>query len=265
MKRFLLKLFVVLSLFFLAFYSAFNEDYKMEYYAVFTVAYGVLLLYMLYEFVKGKREKEQRFGIVFAGVLLLYNIVSLYINVNYLHWYGEQIDNTTAFLVSLFLCRHRESLGENGDSMVIFFLRCAVLSNLCSILYYFLGYVNFLICNNHFYFTRIPGGNYEFRHYWLYSHKSDYAVMLIAFMVVAVRFHDKFKNRIIFRVSMLILLTALLLFHSRTGFLAMGMWLGFLMRMNMDYVLLSYGLGMFLFVVYLVCIYEPEPKREAAI
>lgn len=223
MKSILLKIFIVLSLFFPAFYSTFNEEYKMEYYAVFTAAYGVLLLYMLYEGMKGKRKKGQGFVPVFGGVLLIYFLISLYVNYKYLHWYGEQINNTIAFLFFLFLCWYQDSLGEDGDSLVMFFLRCAVLSNLCSILYYFMGYTSYLICNNHFYFIRLPEDYYEFRHYWIYSHKSDYALMLLVFMAAAVRFRDKFKNRITFGLSMTVLLAALFLSHSWTGFLAAGL------------------------------------------
>lgn len=393
MRTICLKLFMVFSLFFPAFWSTFNEDYKMEYYAVFTAAYAVLLIYMLLQFWKGKRKKGQRFVLVFLALLVLYNGLSLYMNLNYLHWYGEQINNTIALLLFLVLLTYDDSLGEKEDDCIRFFLGCAVLSNVLSIIYYFLGYTAFLICNNRVYFIQLPEDYYEFRHYWLYSHKSDYALMLVGFMAVCVRFRDRFKHRFTWILSMGVFLFALFLTHSWTGFgaaalifagavldrvewkrfrfrkiyllwagflafgaaaagklllaerdllslggrreiwagavreiiadpvgwgyqfgeklfetasgwqvnnahnvflnamlrfsvpvglcfigmilliavfslvrsrsfLAAGMWIGFFILLNMDYCLLNYELGMFLFVIYLVCIYRPKGKEE---
>ena len=396
MKTISLKLFIIFSLFFPAFYSSFEEDYKMEYYVLFTAAYGALLLYMVWQLLYGERKKRDIYLIVYTVGLLIYNLTSLYINMRYLHWYGEQLNNTIAFLFLLFLCGYEDSLGEQGDKLVLFFLRCAVLSNILSIIYFFMGYTSFLVCNNHFYFNRLGEDYYEFRHYWLYSHKSDYALMLTAFMAAAVRFRDKFCNICSWCLSMLVFLFALFLTHSWTGFgaaalifigvcmdkvdwktfrfrksywlwlaaafagggallkliagerdllsmggrlgiwsgavretlkkpagwgywfaevlfpaapswqvnnahnvflnamlrfsvpvgicftilllmimiysiyksrtfLAAGMWLGFFILLNMDYSLLNYEMGMFLFVVYLVCIYEPKERGRGII
>lgn len=218
MRTMCLKLFMVFSLFFPAFYSAFNEEYKMEYYAVFTLAYGILLIYMLLQVWKGKRKKKQRFVTLYAAVLVLYNALSLYMNVKYLHWYGEQINNTIAFLFFLVLLAYENSLGEDGDEVGIFFVRCTVLSNVISILYFLMGYVSFLICNHHFYFVRLPEGYKEFRHYWIYSHKSDYALMLTGFIAVCIRFRKKFKCKAEWIMSMAVLLIALILTHSWTGY-----------------------------------------------
>ncbi len=393
MKTISLKLFIIFSLFFPAFYGPFNEDYKMEYYVMFTAAYGALLLYMVWQLFCGQRKGRDKFRIVYVSGLLIYNLVSLYMNLQYLHWYGEQINNTIAFLFLLFLCGYEDSLGEQGDRLIMFFLRCAVLSNILSIIYFFMGYTSYLICNNHFYFNRLAEDFYESRHYWIYSHKSDYALMLTAFMAVAVRFRDGFRNIYTWCFSLFVFLFALFLTHSWTGFgaavlifigacldkidwrrfrfrkiywlwagavfagggvllkalagerdllsmggrldiwngalkeilkkptgwgywftevlfpatpdwqvnnahnvflnallrfsvpvgicfilfllmimvysvyksrtfLAAGMWIGFLVLLNMDYSLLNYEMGMFLFVVYLVCIYKPERGRQ---
>lgn len=389
MKSISLKLFIIFSLFFPAFYGPFNEDYKMEYYVMFTLAYGALLLYMAWQLFRGRRKPGDRFLAVYMAGILIYNLISLYMNIQYLHWYGEQINNTIAFLFLLFLCKYEHSLGEQGDKLVMFFLRCAVLSNILSIIYFFMGYTSFLICNNQFYFNKLAEDFYEFRHYWIYSHKSDYALMLVAFMAAALRFRDKFRNFFTWSFSMCVFLFALFLTHSWTGFgaaaliflgacldkvdwkkirfrkvylllgafvllgggillkllagerdllslggrldiwrgaleeigkkpagwgywfgevlfnatsdwqvnnahnvflnallrfsvpvgicfillifmimaysiyksrtwMAAGMWLGFLILLNMDYSLLNYEMGMFLFIIYLVCIYKPE-------
>ena len=217
MKSISLKLFIILSLFFPAFYGPFNEDYKMEYYAVFTLAYGALLVYIVWRVLHRKKKIDGFLSIFLAGILV-YNLLSIYINVKYLHWYGEQINNTIAFMFFLCLCGDEDRLGEQDDKMVVFFLRCAVLSNIISIIYFFMGYTSYLICNNQFYFYRLPEDYYEFRHYWIYSHKSDYALMLVAFMAVAVQFRDKICNKYTWGFTMLVFLTAMFLTHSWTGF-----------------------------------------------
>lgn len=398
MKTLYLKLFIILSLFFPAVYSPFQEDYKTEYYVIFTLAYAALLLYMAWQLLYGRRKQRDRFLIVYLAGILIYNAVSLYMNVKYLHWYGEQINNTISFLFLLFLCRYEDSLGEQGDNLVMFFLRCAVLSNILSIVYFFMGYMSYIICNNRFCFYRLSEDFFEFRHHWIYSHKSDYALMLTAFTAVAVRFRNRFRNWLTWCFSMIVFLFALFLTHSWTGFgavflvllgtcmdkidwkrvqfkriyllwgaalltgggiflkllarernlfslggrlyiwkaavreildkpegwgywftevlfqvtpdlqtnnahnvflnallrfsvpvglcfivlflmiaaysvyksrswMAAGMWLGFLILLNMDYSLLNYEMGMFLFTVYLVCIYKPgqqEPGQQVS-
>lgn len=218
MKTFFLKLFMVFSLFFPAFWSTFSEDYKMEYYAVFTAAYGALLLWMAACAIKGGWKKKQVFALCLAGGLLIYNILSLWFNVRELHWFGEQIDDTVAFLFLLVLCMQEEPLGEKPENLIRFFLGCAVVSNLLSIVYFFAGYTSFLICNNRFYFGQLPADYYEFRHYWLYSHKSDYALMLTLFLAAVVHFRGLFRRKWMFFGSVAVLLTAMFLSHSWTGF-----------------------------------------------
>ena len=223
MKTISLKLFILFSLFFPAFYSPFNEEYKIEYYVLFTAAYGALLLYMVWQLARGQRKRGDRFLTAYMAGIVIYNAVSLYMNVRYLHWYGEQLNNTIAFLFFLFLCGYELGLGEQGDKLVMFFLRCTVLSNILSIVYFFMGYTSYLICNNQFYFNRLAEDFYESRHYWIYSHKSDYALMLVAFMVAAIRFRDKFRSIRTWCFSMFVFLFALFLTHSWTGFGAMAL------------------------------------------
>lgn len=218
MRTISLKLFMVFSLFFPAFWSTFSEDYKMEYYAVFTAAYGAVLLYLLFSARKGEWKKGERFPLALAGILLLYNVFALFFNVRYQHWYGEQVNNTIAVLFFLCLCLQKDDFDGKREELIRFFLGCAVLSNVLSIAYYFAGYTSFLVCNNHLYFGKLPEDYYEARHYWLYSHKSDYALMLTLFLAAAVKYRKLFKNRILWAGSLLVFLTAMFLSHSWTGF-----------------------------------------------
>ena len=81
--------------------------------------------------------------------------------------------------------------------------------------------------------------------------------------------HNVFLNALLrFSIPVGICFTLLILMvmvysvqKSRT-WIAVGMWLGFLILLNMDYSLLNYEMGMFLFAVYLVCIYSRRGRRE---
>ena len=65
-------------------------------------------------------------------------------------------------------------------------------------------------------------------------------------------------------ILLMLLIIGYSLYRSRS-WLAAGMWTGFFILLNMDYSLLNYEMGMFLFVVYLVCVYDTEEKgRHAA-
>ena len=63
----------------------------------------------------------------------------------------------------------------------------------------------------------MPSNFYETRHYWIYSHKSEYALMLTAFTALFVAYRKKFKNLLTFLLSMAVVLFCLWLTHSWTG------------------------------------------------
>lgn len=209
----------VFMLLFPAFYSPHTDVYQSAYYAGFSWAYFLLVLYMLLQLVwnRGKLARLHAAAAVYFGVLLLYNVLSLYFNHKYLHWYWEQINNTVAFLFMAVLLGFQIRLDEGKYDNILFLMRCIVISNVGSIIYYLLGYTNLLICNNQFIFFELPSNFYETRHYWIYSHKSEYALMLVAFMALFTAYRKKFKNMLTFLLSMAVLLFCLYLTHSWTG------------------------------------------------
>ena len=209
----------VFMLLFPAFYSPHTDVYQSAYYAGFSWAYFLLVLYMLLQLVwnRGKLARLHAAAAAYFGVLLLYNVLSLYFNHKYLHWYWEQINNTVAFLFMAALLGFQIRLDEGKHDNIRFLMRCIVISNVGSIVYYLLGYTNLLICNNQFIFFELPSNFYETRHYWIYSHKSEYALMLVAFMALFTAYRKKFKNMLTFLLSMAVLLFCLYLTHSWTG------------------------------------------------
>lgn len=215
----ILKSAFVLMLLFPAFYSPYTDVYQSAYYAGFSWAYFMLVLYMLLQLVWNRKKllRLSAAGALFLGGLLLYNILSLYFNHKYLGWYWEQINNTVAFLFMGVLLGVQARLDGGKHDNILFLMRCIVISNVGSIIYYLLGYTNLLICNNQFILFELPDNFYETRHYWIYSHKSEYALMLVAFLALFVAYRKKLKNRVTFALSAAVLLFCLYLTHSWTG------------------------------------------------
>lgn len=202
-------------LLFPAFYSPYTDVYQSAYYGGFSWAYLCLVLYIGYILFQEKHNWKR--WIPYLIVLIVYNLLSLYFNHKYLHWYWEQVNNTIAFLFFMVLVGCEVKLEEGKQDAIRFLIHCIVLSNVASIIYFLLGYTKLLICNNQFVFFELPGDFYETRHYWLYSHKSEYALMLVAFIALFVCFREKFKNNITYIFSLLVLLICLYLTHSWTG------------------------------------------------
>ena len=217
----ILKAAFVFMLLFPAFYSPHTDVYQSAYYAGFSWAYFLLGIYILLQLAWNRDRLRpsawKLAGIVYVVLLFLYNVLSLYFNHTCLHWYWEQINNTLAFLFMGVLLWFQIRLDSGKYDNIRFLIHCIVLSNAVSIIYYFMGYTNFLICNNQFIFFELPENFYETRHYWIYSHKSEYALMLVAFTALFIAYRRKFRNRLIFLLSTAVLLFCLYLTHSWTG------------------------------------------------
>ena len=109
-----LRLFIVLTLFFPAFYSFLSYEEGGEYFAGFSVAYAVLAIFLMIEVLAGRKESDTKFFWTLLGGLVVYNILSFYYNGRYLHWYGEQVNNTIAILLFAVLIRYGGFSGEQG-------------------------------------------------------------------------------------------------------------------------------------------------------
>lgn len=209
----------VFFLLFPAFYSPYTDVYQSAYYGGFSWAYFLLVLYIALQIWKN-REKilpVSLAALVFLGGLFLYNLLSLYFNHKYLHWYWEQVNNTVAFVLFLVLACFSMQPKEESEGNIRFLIHCILLSNAASVIYYLMGYTKLLICNNQFVFFELPGDFYESRHYWIYSHKSEYALMLVAFLALFIAYRKLFRSALTFVLSTALLLICLYLTHSWTG------------------------------------------------
>lgn len=92
---------VALMLLFPAFYSPYTDVYQSAYYAW---VFGHIFCWYCTMVVRVWKNRDRIWpvsavGILYFAGLLVYNLLSLYFNHKYLHWYWEQINNTVAFLL----------------------------------------------------------------------------------------------------------------------------------------------------------------------
>ena len=257
-----LKLFIVFNLLFPAYYSPYTDVYMSAYYPGFSWAYFFLCIYMALLLIRsrGSVKKWSIAGFLFAAGLLLYNLLSLYFNYIYLHWYWEQVNNTVAFLFIGILMWVRPTFDTTGSSKetaysrsledrcqdahpeqplvssskahragsffirshdnIRFLIHCIVLSNVGNLVYAFFGYCRLLIVNNQFIFYNYQENAAKNRYYWIYSHKCEYALMLTAFLALFLACRKKFRNTLTWLASIAVLAACLFLSHSWTGFAA---------------------------------------------
>lgn len=155
----------------------------------------------------------------------IYNILSLYYNVRYLHWYGEQINNTISFLFITLLVSTDCPEEHKRSDIIVFLIKCIILSSICAVVFYWMGYSRIEILNRRFILTTAEESlsTYgEKRFSWIYIHKSQCALMYVAFMLLFVKYRHKFKHRITYMMSMGLLLLVEYLTHSWTGLMAVG-------------------------------------------
>lgn len=194
-KDVFLKGFLVLALFFPAFYSPFEAGYMGMYYVGFYWPYLLLAIYMGLSLQKRREKKNDWFLWGFLALVILYQALALYFDVKYLQWYWEAINNTLSFLFLGLLIYKQQEYEDKAPAIMRFAIICIGGSTLLSVLYHFTGYTGLCFCNNQIvpYKETIT---YESRNYWIYSHKSDYALMLIAFLAMVLRWRGAFTGKL---------------------------------------------------------------------
>lgn len=221
-KEIFLGLFIVLSLFFPAFYSVFDVSYMSIYYAGFSWPYLMAGIYLALLF--ASRENRGKMGLFlwsYLALVFLYNLLSLYFNMKYLHWYWEQVNNTLAFLLFGAMVCYGPGKQKWEERQLRFLICCIMGSVLCGILFDFTGETGIYFINNRLQFA--PFDNYESRNYWIYSHKSDYALLLLLFMAMFLRWKDAFTGRwrLVPWLGIGMIIAAMVQTHSWTGIVGM--------------------------------------------
>lgn len=210
----LMKAFIFTTLFFPLYYS--KPQQQPYFYPEISLPYCILTLYLIVVILKRPKLQQKKFGLLFGGLLLIYNVVFLYYNHKYQHWYWEQINNTIAFLFFLSLCIRTGSTDLKIKRIIPFLLGCVLISNALGIVCYLFGYTQAFFCNG-VQLLRLPEDFYEERFSWIYSHKSEYGLMLAGFFALVLRYRQTFRSKITFAGGLLILAVALWFTHSWTS------------------------------------------------
>ena len=192
------------------------------YYAGFSWPYLMAGIYLALLF--ASRENRGKMGLFlwsYLALVFLYNLLSLYFNMKYLHWYWEQVNNTLAFLLFGAMVCYGPGKQKWEERQLHFLICCIMGSVLCGILFDFTGETGIYFINNRLQFA--PFDNYESRNYWIYSHKSDYALMLLLFMALFLRWKDAFTGRwrLVPWLGTGMIIAAMVQTHSWTGIAGM--------------------------------------------
>lgn len=164
-------------------------------------------------------KKDQRWIWFIFLCLIIYNVLGMYINYNYLGLYGSQVNNTISILFFCALISLKDYGFMKKGKIIKFLIKAIVISNVIGIVVYLLGY-------NGISFRGIPElllvdpNYYERRFNWIYLHKSQYALMLVLFIAFFVVYREQFHNRGTYFISQAVLIIGLIISHTYTSLCA---------------------------------------------
>lgn len=220
-KRFaqaMIKHVVAVSLFIPYFYSkSFNY-----YYQDYILANFFAILAMVFILTSWKLDLRKN-GILLAGMgilLIAYNVCATYMNYNYHHWYGEQINTTISFLFFMVLLMVKDSHALIDRNTIRSIIHMMVTTNVLAIGYRLLTGNNGILIMNHdiglFKHAEMMADQYS----WLYYHKSQYALILVLCIAFCVVYREMFRNMLTYILSLGVFVWALYLSDSYTSMAA---------------------------------------------
>ena len=214
----MLKHVVAVSLFFPYVYSKSVNIF----YADFILANFFAILAMIFILTSWKLDFKKN-GILLAGMgilLISYNVCATYMNYNYHHWYGEQINTTISFLLFMVLLMVKEPHALINTATIRSIIHMMVITNVISIAYrLFTGYNSLFFMNN--YAKTVTNFETTAEQYsWLYLHKSQYALILVVCIAFCVVYKKLFRNIATYLLSLGVLFYSLYLSDSYTSIVA---------------------------------------------
>ncbi len=220
-KRFaqaMIKHVVAVSLFIPYFYSkSFNY-----YYQDYILANFFAILAMVFILTSWKLDLRKN-GILLAGMgilLIAYNVCATYMNYNYHHWYGEQINTTIIFLFFMVLLMVKDPHALIDSNTIRSIIHMMVITNVLAIGYRLITDQNrILFMNNYVRRDKYVETMVE-QFSWLYIHKSQYALILVLCIAFCVVYRKMFRNMLTYFLSLGVLVLALYLSDSYTSMAA---------------------------------------------
>lgn len=208
-------------------------------------------------FKKRFNVKYKKFLVVYTLILILYNIVCLIYNIIYHHYYIEQINKfiSFSFLIILIMKIDKEFLNKNN--IIQFLIKIINITVSLSIIYFLMNGDGIKIQNTQIYFTK-QGYFSDSRLTWVFGHKSSYALMLILFLSLIIKYKELFKYKLNYFLSILISAIALVLSGSSTA-LALGIiTIIFIMISKYDFkknYIIIFLLPIISIIIYIIVIY----------
>ncbi len=224
-KRFaqaMIKHVVAVSLFIPYFYCK-NGNY---YYQDYILANFFAILAMITIFTSWKLDLRKN-GILLAGMgilLVAYNVCATYMNYNYHHWYGEQINTTISFLFFMVLLMVKDSHALIDRNTIRSIIHMMVITNVLAIGYRLITDQNRILFMNNLvrrdkYVDEIMAPQFS----WLYMHKSQYALILVLCIAFCVVYRKMFRNMLTYLMSIGVFFWALYLSDCYTSMAAVAL------------------------------------------
>ena len=150
------------------------------------------------------------------AICLSYNI--LYLNnleVIQFPWARWNTTISFALLITLLLVKTKE-IFEQGN-IIRYTIWAIIVTNVIGVAFYLKGYLSLHIYNFKLVLTKIDPNYYEKRFNWIYFYKCQYSCMLLLFIGLFVVHKKKFRNKLTYLLSLVILFCCLFVAHTNTS------------------------------------------------
>lgn len=171
-------------------------------------------------FTTDKKSENKIFIWLIFSFLVLYDLFFIFYITRTGQWSYEALNVTAAFLAFIILLSlDTETLFKKYYIAEILIITILV-SVIISIAVYHLGYTSVSFLNGNVTFTPHDPNYYETRFSWFFFHKSQYCFFLLLSISLFVRYKDVFKNKILFCLSLAVLLYGIYISHTYTALFA---------------------------------------------
>lgn len=204
-----------------------HKVYYQEFMLVNAVIAIFIVCYVIATVINQRWNKDNKVFCIKYFIAILAYLFFYWLMLDQIQWKWEGANGMISFsFFLLMMC------GKNTDwiekyHVIEFANRSIVISNLIGIFVYLKGYASVYWYNFKFEFL-LPQANYlyEKRFNWIYYHKSQYAFMLLLSLAFILVYRHKFKNKVTFGISVIILMICLYISHVNTAIVGGGVMLG---------------------------------------
>lgn len=214
----LIRHFILISIFFPAYYS----KYQHVYYQDMTFMTIVALLFSINIWLKWNLDfKKHGFSILFISATLILYLVGAVLNyMKYpvVFWRTEPFNILIAFLFFITLLLIRDEHKVISDKVIRFAIYAILIHNGIGIIYRLFGGAKFYMQTLYYEATTISETNPCFS--WMYYDASEYALILLLSMAFLMTYRSLFKNKYQYWAGQILLIICMLLTKTSIYYLA---------------------------------------------